>query len=350
MAFRSSHSGLPTANGRHSQPTRGTGLLIAYLSFTRDAVVGLRTSKRRIPVLEKMIRTAMFVPLYVPAAVLLRSAALLRMSVMLPRLTQQGFAMTCRLTDMIGSYIWLFGEWEPDLSRFIASRLHNGDVFVDVGANIGYYSLLAARSVGDGGSVVAIEASPAIFDDLRANTACDASCERIRLVNKAAAEESGTVTVFAGPRHNTGMATTLAARGLHVESTVEAMPLDQILTAEEITSARIIKIDVEGGEPGVLAGMSRLIPLLRPDVEIAVELSPEWWPNPCVEPIDVLRPFLSAGFNVYKMTNNYSPWRYLWLDHVNDATRVHGDDLTARVARLDLVLSRHDGDSLAIEP
>ncbi|WP_163699999.1 FkbM family methyltransferase [Mycolicibacterium sarraceniae] len=322
--------------------------VLTCLHVTRAAVMRLRTSKRHVPVLEKLIRTALFLPLYIPAALVLRGAARLNISTTLPRSTQLGFAMMCRITDMIGGYIWIFGEWEPDLTRFIASRLRDGDVFVDVGANAGYYSMLAARSVGSKGSVVAVEASPAMFDDLSANTLADTLGDRIRLVNKAAAATPGTVTVFSGPSHNVGMSTTLPTRGLHAESTVAAMPLDQILTTDEIAATRIIKIDVEGAEPDVLAGMSTLIESLRPDAEIAIELSPQWWPNPHVEPIDVLRPFLSAGFNVYKMTNDYSPWRYLWPNDVKNPTRVHEDYLTKRVARLDLVLSRHNGDSLDI--
>lgn len=253
-------------------------MVVRYLRFTRGALSQLSTTKRHVSVLEKLTRAALFFlpPLYIPAALLLRGAARLNMSVDLPSSTRMGgFSLMCRLTDMIGCYVWLFGEWEPDLTRFISGRLHDGDVFIDVGANIGYYSLLAARSVGDGGGVVAVEASPAIFDDLLANSHADAlPPDRIRLVNKAASATCGTLTVFSGPHHNAGMSTTLDTRGLHIESTIEAMPLDEILTSEEITSARIIKIDVEGAEPDVLAGMSNLIRSLRPDAEIAVELSP----------------------------------------------------------------------------
>ncbi|WP_157838265.1 FkbM family methyltransferase [Mycolicibacterium aromaticivorans] len=255
----------------------------------------------------------------------------------------------CRLPDLIATYVWVFGEWEPDLTRFIVNRLRDGDVFIDVGANVGYYSLLAARSVGVNGNVVAVEASPVMFDQLRRNTGADRLGDRVRLVNKAAAAKSGKLTVFSGPRHNTGMSTTLSTRGLDVEATIEALRLDQIFTCEEAASIRIVKIDVEGAEPDVLAGMSNLIGVLRSDAEIVVELSPQWWPDPHLRPIDVLRPFVDAGFNVYKMKNSYNAWRYLWPNDVSNAIRVR-DDLTRRVARLDIVLSRLDGDFLTIEP
>ncbi|MCX2933042.1 hypothetical protein ORI20_22480 [Mycobacterium sp. CVI_P3] len=118
------------------------------------------------------------------------------------------------------------------------------------------------------------------------------------------------------------MSTALPTRGLHAESTIDALPLDAILTFAEITSLRLVKIDVE--------------------------LSPRWWPDPHLRPVDVLRPFSKAGFNVYRMKNSYSAWRYLWPNQVSDAIRLR-EPLTRRVQRLDLVLSRHNGDRLAID-
>src|ERR1019366_3290126 len=59
-----------------------------------------------------------------------------------------------------GRYIYYFGIWEPNLTRWIQERLSPDDTFIDVGANIGYYSLLAAKL---GSQVVAIEAAPRTF-------------------------------------------------------------------------------------------------------------------------------------------------------------------------------------------
>ena len=79
-----------------------------------------------------------------------------------------------------------------------------------------------------------------------------------------------------------------------------------------------------------------------------MELSPKWWSDSGLRPMDVLRPFTDAGFCIYEMRNNYSAWRYLWPNDVTDATRVRRD-LTERVTRLDLVLSRVDADRLPID-
>lgn len=73
---------------------------------------------------------------------------------------RNGVRMSVDTKDIVQRYLYQFGIWEPSLSGWLARTLRPGDVFVDVGANIGYYSLLAARLVGHLGSVVAIEASP----------------------------------------------------------------------------------------------------------------------------------------------------------------------------------------------
>ena len=66
----------------------------------------------------------------------------------------------CDPRDLIQRMILHFGVWEPDVSRVIEQSLAPGDVFVDIGANIGYDTLLASSRVGPTGRVVSIEASP----------------------------------------------------------------------------------------------------------------------------------------------------------------------------------------------
>jgi hypothetical protein len=105
----------------------------------------------------------------------------------------------------------------------------------------------------------------------------------------------------------------------------------------------LIKIDVEGGEVAVLKGLLDCADRLPHQVEIAVELSPQWWEDPTATPADVLQPWIERGFNVYLTTNNYQPVRYLWPKAVDRPARVRDPmRLTRRVKRLDVVLSRDD--------
>jgi hypothetical protein len=83
--------------------------------------------------------------------------------------TAFGFHVEGDSKDLIQQWVYYFGIWEPALTTWIRRRLRRGDLFVDVGANIGYFALLASKAVGRSGRVVAIEASAVIFDSLRRN-------------------------------------------------------------------------------------------------------------------------------------------------------------------------------------
>lgn len=251
----------------------------------------------------------------------------------------------CRPPDFIQMYLWLFDIWEPDLTAFISSRLATGDSFIDVGANIGYFSALAARRVGPSGRVLAVEASPAVFASLSETVTLNGIGERVRCVNKAASATRGEIAVYAGPNHNIGLTTTVQTRGFEQQGVVDALPLDELVTRDELRSARLVKIDVEGGEDQVLAGMHAFLTECREDAELLIELSPLWWSDSTKRPIDVLQPLFDAGFHAYEMDNNYWPWRYMWPRCVGRPHRCTRD-LTRRVKRLDLVMSRHDGDAL----
>lgn len=71
-----------------------------------------------------------------------------------------GGRFTVTTSDIVQRYLYTFGAWEPHLSAWIACRLTPGDTFVDVGANIGYYTMLTSHLVGPTRHVAAIEPVP----------------------------------------------------------------------------------------------------------------------------------------------------------------------------------------------
>lgn len=256
-----------------------------------------------------------------------------------------GAVMLCRPPDLVMMYAHVFGVWEPDITRFIERRLQRGDVFIDVGANVGYDSLVAASVVGHEGGVVSIEASPRIHAMLRDNIERNASLRNIRTVLFAAGSARGEVTVHRGPEQNLGRTTTSARSGYEPEATVQSLPLHEMLTDDEITRARLVKIDVEGGEDQVLAGMMTFLERCPASTELLVELTPRWWTGESTTPAQLLEPLFNEGFHAYELPNNYWPWRYLWPNDVLPPRRVRFD-LNRPVRRLDLVLSRVNADEL----
>eukprot|EP01034_Spumella_vulgaris_P013429 gene13429-17142_t len=166
--------------------------------------------------------------------------------------TYFGARLYCNPQDLIQRMILYFGVWEPDVSRVIEQNLSAGDVFVDVGANIGYDSLLASSRVGAMGKVVSIEASPRTFALLQRNLAANPSSSNVRAINAAVSDRPGTLDLYEINEGNIGAATTLASRGGTLMASVEALPLAEILKPDELARLRLIKMDVEGAEPPIL--------------------------------------------------------------------------------------------------
>jgi FkbM family methyltransferase len=141
------------------------------------------------------------------------------------------------------------GVWEADVMKLLRASLRPGGVFVDVGANVGFHSVLASQLVGPSGRVVAVEPAPWTLELLRANlwrSGVDA-----RVLPVAASDAPGTVRLTDELGHRSGAR--LAADG-GVE--VEAARLDDVLPD---LVADVVKVDVEGAEPLVLRGARALI-------------------------------------------------------------------------------------------
>lgn len=206
-------------------------------------------------------------------------------------------------TDVIQRYIYYFGHWDPPVEAVIQQRLRPGDTFIDIGANIGYYSLFAAAVVGKTGRVVSIEASHTTFellmDNLRRNHALDV----VRPIWAAVGSQSGTVTLHRPGHGNLGAASMIRSAGVGSEE-VPAETLGGLLTESEILSARFIKIDVEGAEGLVIEGMAPILPKLGAG-DILVEISPELSSSRNV--IDLLTKY---GWRPYKVVSGPPPESY----------------------------------------
>jgi FkbM family methyltransferase len=306
----------------------------------------LRTDKERVGVAERWVRALLLiVPYFVGFLLLLIRAAVWR-PLTIDHTTEDGIHLRCRLPDVIQQYVYLFGTWEPDLVAFMRRRLRPGDTFIDVGANIGYLSAVGSRLVGPHGVVVAIEPAPFASAALQETVAMN-DLTNIRLVAAAVSDRDGELPLFVAPDYATGASTTVDRhnRGLR-EQRVRAAPLGSLVTREELANTRLIKIDVEGAEDRVLAGMLASLDALAADAELVVEVTSNLWSDPRLRPIDVLGPFLERGFHVYLLPANYWQWRYLWPRDVGAPQRLRDLAVLERRGRLDVVLSRSDADAL----
>ncbi|WP_394432022.1 FkbM family methyltransferase [Streptomyces sp. SGAir0957] len=218
------------------------------------------------------------------------------------------FALDTR--DLIQRYLYLFGAWEPHMTRWLETRLRPGDVFVDVGANIGVFSVLGSRLVGSAGRVVSIEASPAFHRRVRQHARLN-HCDNIRSVNTAVSDEHKKLTFILASSQNMGANSIVPYDG-PAESTfeIEAVPLAELLAPDEVARARVIKIDVEGAEGSVVRGLAPLLGELRQDVEIAVEITPERMEQLGDRAEELLETMREHDFHVYRLPTDYAAAGY----------------------------------------
>lgn len=228
-----------------------------------------------------------------------------------PRMSRTYFGarMLCDPNDFVQRMILNFGFWEPNLSAFIAGTLRPGDVFADIGANIGYDTLLGARLVGPEGAVVSIEASPAISALLTDNVALNGGAN-VRIVNVAVSDAPGVLELFAGPATSLGETTTIAARGFARVGEIRAEPLDVILSPDERARLRLIKMDIEGAEPPVLRRLVETLDLYPETLQVLTEMSPQ---DDCLVWTDIFAMMARHGFSAYCLENEYSEaWYMNW--------------------------------------
>jgi FkbM family methyltransferase len=225
-----------------------------------------------------------------------------------------GIKISTRLPDQIQSRIYFFGAWEPQITAFVRDRLKSGDIFIDVGANIGYYTLLAASLVGATGKVFAIEASPTIFNYLKNNILLN-DFRNIQTFQEAASDHEGVLDVFLAPDSNIGATTTLPdeanTKGCIHEASVPTRTLDAIIGKEELLAARLLKIDVEGAEKSVIDGIAHLLPYFSNNTEWVFEITPKALKSSNDGVVGLFNLFRDAGYTIYQIPNSYTDFAYI---------------------------------------
>jgi FkbM family methyltransferase len=228
--------------------------------------------------------------------------------------TRFGARLEGSFPDAVHSYVYFFGVWEPAITALYRAALKPGDVVIDIGANVGLHTLLASGLVGPKGRVHAIEASPWIHARLLRNLTANGA-RNVTTYNMAATAEPSQVGVYLHDTTNLGGTTIVAEEaarsGAAFEAMIEGRPLSQIVPMEELLAARLIKIDVEGAEWLVAQGMVDLLPRLRADVDILIEVKPDALAALGASLEMFLALFERAGFVAYEIENSYQPADYM---------------------------------------
>jgi FkbM family methyltransferase len=165
------------------------------------------------------------------------------------------------------------GHPEPGLRGLLLPRLRPGTFFVDVGANIGLYTVAAGYAVGRSGRVLAVEPTPRTAEILRQNVRLNGLQETgvVTVAQVAVGEALGRArlaTYIEDSGHNSLYPTGEGDEGVEVD----VVPLDDLLP--EGSQVDVVKIDVEGGELAVLRGM-RQVATANPEIVVFAELAQE---------------------------------------------------------------------------
>jgi len=166
---------------------------------------------------------------------------------------------------------WL-GTYESELQRCITDYVKPGWTIYDVGANIGYISLIFANIVGERGKVFAFEALPENIKRLKKNIALNNQEDVVTLIDNAVIDRGRSVKFFIGPSSAMGKVEGSAGKKIFPggQILVKGISLDEFLRDNEEHPPNLIKIDIEGGEVLALKGMRSILRSVRPIVFIEV--------------------------------------------------------------------------------
>jgi FkbM family methyltransferase len=177
-----------------------------------------------------------------------------------------GYRLPLNLRDEFESTIY-YGLYEEAELRRIRSALDPGDVFVDVGAHIGLYTLLAAGLVGPTGAVHAFEPLPANFQRLQSAVRLN-GMQHVRLNQTAVGRAEGTMRLhpYAGKGHASfAMASRYGSRD-EAPTVVPMTTLDAYAARHRLRRIDAVKVDVEGAEWDVFQGMRTVLRDVKPRV------------------------------------------------------------------------------------
>ena len=156
---------------------------------------------------------------------------------------------------------WL-GTYEPELQAAAAQFIQPGSVIFDVGANIGYISLLLARLAGSGGKVISFEALPSNLERLRANLELNDFARQVEVVPAAVVDRRRSVRFLVGPSGGMGKAEGSAGRQDYDYADsieIQGISLDDFVYDQGNPPPDVVKMDIEGGEVMALPGMRQLL-------------------------------------------------------------------------------------------
>jgi FkbM family methyltransferase len=140
------------------------------------------------------------------------------------------------------------GEYEPRTTAVLGECLEPGNVFIDLGANEGYFSVIGSKLVGSEGKVVAIEPQSRLQSVLHANLALN-DCSNVHVVSAVLSSKTKQMQLHLGSPLNTGGSSLYRPTRYPLrKETVQSITLGELLSRISVVKCDLMKVDIEGGE------------------------------------------------------------------------------------------------------
>ena len=163
------------------------------------------------------------------------------------------------------------GTYEVPIQNIFAQHLKTGDVFYDIGANVGFFTIIAAKLVGATGKVYAFEPGQGNASSIRHNAELN-NFNQVEVIEKAVSHSSGEgQLLLAQYSGGHALATADAPPDLAGEVTVDLVSIDDLIAQKKIQPPNFVKVDVEGAELDVLKGMTETIKTYQPTIIYEVD-------------------------------------------------------------------------------
>ena len=179
----------------------------------------------------------------------------------------------------LSPHLMLQGYWEMWITSALARLTKPGTLTIDIGANLGYYTLLLADAVGPTGSVIAFEPNPRLANLLRSSVSINDFNSRVNVREEAVGNVSGGQLTLAIPRANPQNALIMQTeaqkqgfKNVHGDQAQFVQVKSITLDSMNLTNVGIVKIDAEGAEYNIWRGMQNTIDS-NPGIQICVEFN-----------------------------------------------------------------------------
>ena len=179
--------------------------------------------------------------------------------------SRYGYLMKCTLNDWIQWQVYYLGDYlgEARFARYLISGSRPGETFIDIGANVGHYTLLMSRELGSDGRVYSFEPLGSTFTRLVENIDLN-EATNVVASQVAIGSSTGTVNIDLVDEDNIGAARVVATTDDQSANSVESSTLDEKLRDEDLQDLRFLKMDIEGYEFEALKGAVQTLKQFKP--------------------------------------------------------------------------------------